>query len=93
MALRLLFQILGWETSVEKGGGFAELARVLDVEIDLARARLGLIMAKNSPSRIADIIEQIDAILISGRHSRATSRSFVAACGAAILRGEPQHGW
>ena len=81
MAQRLLFQILGWETSVEKEGDFAELARVSGVEIDLASARIWIIMARNSTSRIAEITGQIDAILDAGRHTRGELK---------VLRGRLQ---
>ena len=81
LAQRLLFQVLGWEASIEKEGEFCELARVLGVEIDLASARVGVIMARNASSRIKEISEQIDSILEQGRYSRGELK---------VLRGRLQ---
>ena len=81
LAQRLLFQLLGWETSIEEEGEFSELARVLGVEIELASARVGVIMARNASSRIKEISEQIDSILEHGRYSRGELK---------VLRGRLQ---
>ena len=81
MAQRLFFQLLGWETSHEKEAEFAELARVLGVEIDLASAHLGEVMIRNTIGRVQEITTQIDEILALGRHCRGELK---------VLRGRLQ---
>ena len=81
LAQRLLFQLLGWETSTEKEAEFHELARVLGIEIDLASASVGILMAKNGASRVVEIGGQIDSILSRGRYSRGELK---------VLRGRLQ---
>ena len=78
---RLVFHLLGWETSAEKEADFHELARVLGVEIDLANACVGILMARNGTSRVSEICAQIEAILAKGRYSRGELR---------VLRGRLQ---
>ena len=81
MAQRLFFQLLGWETSHEKEAEFAELARVLGVEIDLASAHLGEVMIRNTIGQVQEITTQIDEILALGRHCRGELK---------VLRGRLQ---
>ena len=74
MAQQLLFQILGWETSDEKEGGFGPVSRILGVQIDLADAHLGAAVISNVESRVRELVSTIDDVLSPGHLSAAEMR-------------------
>ena len=65
------FSILGWETSDEKGGVFASVARALGVVFDLSDTIHLKVYVCNSESRCAELSVSIQNILDKGRFRRA----------------------
>ena len=57
---------MGWETSAEKDSGFSAVARALDVEIDTAECRLGLVKVCNTEARKKSFSDFITNIIQSG---------------------------
>jgi hypothetical protein len=74
MAQQLLFMILGWQTSDEKGG-FNVVSRILGVQIDLAEAHLGVAAVHNVESRVRELVATIDEILGRGSLSMVEMRA------------------
>ena len=65
------FSMLGWETSDEKGGVFASMARALGVVFDLSDSIHLKIHVCNSESRCKELSASIQDILDKGRFRRA----------------------
>ena len=75
MAADLLFELLGWEISSEKGGAFSTIAKILGVQIDLGNTYLGTIEVGNVLSRVKEIAGMIDKVLSGQTFSAAEMRS------------------
>ena len=74
MAQRLLFQVLGWETSSEKEAEFQYISKILGVQIDMSEAHLGLFSVSNVETRAAELNATISSILERGYLSSAEMR-------------------
>ena len=74
MAQRLLFQILGWETSSEKEAEFRSISKILGVQIDLSDSKAGLFSVCNVAARAAELTQTIDSILERGQLTSAEMR-------------------
>jgi hypothetical protein len=82
-AAEFLFQALGFEYAREghKYLPFAEIFAMLGVQVDLLGLNQGILVIGNKPSRIADLVLQIEAILADKK---------LPAAQAASLRGKLQ---
>ena len=75
MTTDLVFELLGWEISSEKGAAFASISKILGVQIDLGSSELGILEVSNVPSRVKEIVSTIDKILSCQTLSTAEMRS------------------
>ena len=75
MATDLVFELLGWEISAEKGAAFASISKILGVQVDLGSSNLGILEVSNVPARVNEIASTIDKILADQMPSAAEMRS------------------
>ena len=74
MAQRLLFQMLGWETSSEKEAEFQAIAKILRVQVGLNESLLGRFSVCNVDSRVRELVLTIDSVLDRGTSASAEMR-------------------
>ena len=74
LAQRVLFQLLGWEVSSEKGAEFDAIARILGVQIDLSESCIGVFTVCNVDARVKELVATIDHILAQRTLSAAEMR-------------------
>jgi len=74
LAQSVLFQLLGWEVSSEKGADFDAVARILGVQIDLSESDIGIFTVCNVDARVKELVATIDHILSQQTLSAAEMR-------------------
>ena len=74
LAQGVLFQLLGWEVSSEKGADFDAVARILGVQIDLSESCIGVFTVCNVDARVKELVATIDHILSQQTLSAAEMR-------------------
>ena len=74
LAQSVLFQLLGWEVSSEKGADFDAVARILGVQIDLSESDIGVFTVCNFDARVKELVATIDHILSQQTLSAAEMR-------------------
>lgn len=70
ICISVMFQLLGWETSVEKLVPFNTCCKVLGVQLDLGQSVFGKALVSNTKDRSAELTDEIDSILACGRLKR-----------------------
>ena len=74
LAQGVLFQLLGWEVSSEKGADFDAVARIRGVQIDLSESNIGVFTVCNVDARVKELVATIDHILSQRTLSAAEMR-------------------
>ncbi|CAK9062751.1 Uncharacterized protein SCF082_LOCUS32627, partial [Durusdinium trenchii] len=76
ICISAMFQLLGWETSVEKLVPFNTCCKVLGVQLDLGQSVFGKALVSNTKDRSAELTDEIDSILACGRLKRHDGERF-----------------
>eukprot|EP00435_Cladocopium_sp_Y103_P073792 s107_g45.t1 len=70
MVISFLFSTLGWKLASEKLVDFNSVCKVLGVQLDLGEVRLGVAALANTQERVAELVADLEQVLLSGVLSR-----------------------
>eukprot|EP00435_Cladocopium_sp_Y103_P060970 s205_g22.t1 len=70
MVISFLFSTLGWRLASEKLVDFNSVCKVLGVQLDLSEVRLGVAALANTQERVAELVADLEQVLLSGTLSR-----------------------